>query len=92
MVLQIVANEIREGCFDEYVAAAREFAADASANDAGCLGMSVWAEPGKTGRVVIASRWESEEAMAASESFLRHKAKLKPAFLGNETTIWHSEV
>ena len=87
MIVQIVDNAVREGMEEEYVAAAQEFAVDASANDTGCLGMEIFGCAELPGHVFIVSRWEDRASMEASTSFLRHKAKLKPAFLGNETTL-----
>ena len=87
MILQIVDNTIRPEMADAYLAAAKAFAADSSANDAGCLKMEVMTQAGQPGHVYIVSVWETEEAMQASATFLKYKASLKPAFLGNQTTI-----
>lgn len=87
MILQIVDNTIRPEMADGYVAAAKAFAADSARHDAGCLAMDVFCREGQPGHVYIVSAWESEAAMQASATFLKHKANLKPAFLGNETTI-----
>lgn len=87
MILQIVDNSVRDGMEEAYVAAALLFAEDASANDEGCLGMEVFCCEAQPGHVFIVSRWEDRAHMEASTSFLRHRAGLKPAFLGNETTL-----
>lgn len=87
MIMQMVDNAVREGMEEAYIAAALEFAQDASANDVGCLGMEVFRCAERPGHVFIVSRWEDRSSMESGASFLRHKAKLKPAFLGNETTL-----
>lgn len=53
----------------------------------GCIRMEVLRRENQPDHVYIVSAWESEEAMQASTTFLKYKAELKPAFLGNETTI-----
>lgn len=88
MLLQVVENRIRADRFEEYIEAAQAFADDAAANDAGCLGMHVLCAPCDRDRVWIVSRWADASSMEASQAFLRHKASLKPAFLGNETMLW----
>ena len=49
--------------------------------------MEVMTRDGQPGHVYIVSAWETEEAMQASATFFKYKASLKPAFLGNQTTI-----
>lgn len=87
MILQIVDNTIRPEMESIYLAAAKAFAADSTQNDAGCLWMKVFRREGQPDHVYIISSWESEEAMQASTTFLKYKAELKPAFLGNKTTL-----
>ena len=90
MILQIVDNTIRPELAQNYLDAAKAFASDSSANDAGCLKMEVLLCQEKPCHVYIVSSWESEATIQASTTFLKYKAKLKPAFLGNETTILHT--
>lgn len=87
MILQIVDNTIRPELAGLYLAAAKAFAADSIQNDPGCIRMEVLRRENQPDHVYIVSAWESEEAMQASTTFLKYKAELKPAFLGNETTI-----
>ena len=87
MILQIVDNTIRPELAQNYLNAAKTFAKDSSANDGGCLKMEVFLRQEQPDHVYIVSAWESAAAMQASTTFLQYKAQLKPAFLGNETTI-----
>lgn len=90
MILQIVDNTIRPEGKAGYLAAARDFAADSTQNDAGCIRMEVLCREDQPDHIYIVSAWETEEAMQASATFLKYKARLKPAFLGNTTTILRS--
>ena len=87
MILQIVDNTIRPEMKAVYLAAAKAFAADSTQNDPGCIRMDVFLHEDQPDHIYIISAWESEAAMLASTTFLKYKADLKPAFLGNETTI-----
>lgn len=87
-MLQVVENRVLPDLFGEYVDAAQEFARDASENDAGCQGMRVLCDPSDHDCVWIVSIWEDMAAMEEGKAFPRHKAKLKPAFLGNKTSVW----
>lgn len=87
MLVQIVDNQVILEKKADYVAAAKAFAQDASANDAGCLGMNVWLDTVRPDHVFIVSKWVDAASMEASQSFLRHKKDLKPCFVGNTTTI-----
>ncbi len=89
MILQIVDNVIKPEQAESYLKAAAAFAKDTT-NDAGCHGMQVFLDEQKKDHVYIISYWESEDAMAASSTFLKHKADMKPAFIRNETTILRS--
>ena len=87
MILQIVDNTIRPEMADAYMTAAKAFAADSSANDAGCLKMEVMTRAGQPGHVYIVPAWATEEARPASPTFLTYTAHLKPAHLGPQTPI-----
>lgn len=87
MILQIVDNTIRPEMERAYLAAAKAFAEDSTRNDPGCIRMDVLRREDQPDHVYIVSAWESEAAMQASTTFLKYKAQLKPAFLGNETTM-----
>lgn len=91
MILQIVDNTIRPEMESAYLAAAKAFAADSTQNDPGCIRMEVLRREDQPDHVYIVSAWESEEAMLASITFLKYKADLKPAFLGNETILLRSD-
>ena len=87
MLIQIVDNQVIPEKKEAYVKAAKEFAQDASANDAGCLGMSVWLDIARPDHVFIISNWKDAASMEASQSFLRHKKDLKPCFVGNTASV-----
>ena len=87
MLIQIVDNQVIPEKKEAYVKAAKEFAQDASANDAGCLGMSVWLDAARADHVFIISKWQNAASMEASQSFLRHKKDLKPCFVGNTASV-----
>lgn len=90
MILQIVDNIVRPERIGEYLAAAKEFAADSTQNDPGCVRTEVFRKQQQPDHVYIISLWQNEAAMQSAAAFLRHKAALKPAFVSNETTILHT--
>lgn len=87
MYIQSVDNKIKEEMKAEYIKSAKEFAKDGMENDEGCLKMEVYEDVERLDHVFIISVWDSQEHMEKAQAFLRHKADLKPAFLGNKTTI-----
>ncbi len=87
MYIQSVDNKIKEEMKAEYIKAAKEFAKDGMENDEGCLKMEVCEDVERPDHIFIVSVWDSQEHMETAQAFLRHKADLKPAFLGNQTTI-----
>ena len=87
MYIQSVDNQVKEEMKAIYIETAKKFAEDSMQNDEGCLKMEVLEDVLRPDHVFIVSTWDSREHMDHAEAFLRHKANLKPAFLGNTTTI-----
>ena len=86
----VVINDDRVSDVEAYIPAAKAFAADAVANDEGCLSMEVLVDPAVPGRVLCLSHFESEEAFrahAAGKTFQKHLPELGKYFLSAEDTI-----
>ncbi|WP_281549998.1 putative quinol monooxygenase [Murimonas intestini] len=87
----IVINDDRVSDVDAYIPLAQAFAADAAANDKGCLSMEVLTDPGVQGRVVYISRFETKEDFEAhvkGKTFTKHVEKLGKYFLSASDSIY----
>ena len=89
MICVITDNTIqrsREGS----LALAKAFAADAAANDRGCLGMTVCTDAKRPDHVVFLSHWESEadwNAHVGGATFQKHIPAMGPYYAGGVDTI-----
>ena len=86
----VVINDDRVTDVEAYLPAAKAFAADAVANDKGCISMEVLTDPAVPGRVLYLSHFESEEdfkAHAAGETFKKHLPALGKYFISAQDTI-----
>lgn len=75
----VVINDDRVSDVEAYLPVAKAFAADAVANDEGCISLEVLVDPAIPGRVVYLSHFESEEAFrkhAAGATFQKHLPEL----------------
>ena len=90
MYIQAVKNEVKEGMMEAYILAAKGFAEDLGKVD-GCKDAGDYVENSADDNYVsIVSSWESIEQMesqTALDTFLNHKALLRPHFVGNTTSI-----
>ena len=57
----VIINDDRVTDVEAYLPVAKAFAADAVANDEGCISMEVLVDPKTPGRVLYLSHFESEE-------------------------------
>ncbi len=80
----VVINDDKVTDVEAYLPIANAFAADAVANDEGCISMEVMVDPGTPGRVLYLSHFESEEAFkkhAAGPTFQKWLPKLGEYFI-----------
>lgn len=86
----VVINDDRVSNVEEYLPLAKEFAADAVANDKGCISMEVLVDPTVPGRILYLSHFESKEdfqAHAQGPTFQKHVGKLGKYFISAKDTI-----
>ncbi len=86
----VVINDDRVKDVEAYLPYAKAFAADAVANDKGCISMEVLVDPKVPGRVLYLSHFETEEdfrAHAMGETFQKHLPQLGKYFISAEDTI-----
>lgn len=86
----VVMNDDRVSNVEEYLPLAKAFAADAVANDKGCISMEVLVDPAVPGRVVYLSHFETREdfeAHAQGPTFQKHVGKMGQYFISAQDTI-----
>lgn len=86
----VVINDDMVRDVEAYLPVAKAFAADAVANDEGCISMEVLVDPAVPGRVLYLSHFESEEAFrahATGKTFQKHLPELGKYFISANDTI-----
>ena len=87
----VVINDDRVTDVEAYLPVAKAFAADAVANDEGCISMEVLVDPKTPGRVLYLSHFESEEHFrkhAQGETFRKWLPELGRYFISAEDHIF----
>lgn len=87
----VVMNDDRVKDVEAYVPVAKAFAADAVANDKGCISMEVLVDPEIPGRVVYLSHFETKEdfdAHAMGPTFQKHLPNMAPYFISAKDTFF----
>ena len=87
----VVINDDRVTDVEAYLPIAKAFAADAVANDDGCISMELLVDPKTPGRVLYLAHWESEDAFrknATGATFQKWLPELGKYFISAEDHVY----